>query len=304
MGIDLEGQNLWKQYKFSGEFGGKAKYQYVILVTPVIVLMSVIYGAFSRQVTSLQLSMILFALYVAAIGWISFWALKKAGIRSVSYVIFIGAFLGFIGCCTSWMAWASSILYEDSKQIVVIYKVSELMNLCKGLIANDYGYTLSSSEIKGQTMMWFWFLESAIIVVGASSVAFYELSSTPYCEKCENWLKEFEYEGVFASIEKWKTIKQELLSQSTQILKDLGAYEGGEEYTTIKLKRCQSCEEVYLLSVVVTLHSAKRKARIKGDVKHQNAVNHFVIPKDEYELLENKITGESNKFNAGEFASL
>lgn len=278
-----------KYYEHSGTVGVAGIIYMVLLGAVGAVVLGAIYGYAIYYIPLIYLNFIITIGFGWGVGFLVGKGGKAGKVRNSKALLLLGLVLGLFAEYTGWVSWIYA--YTDQQTLVLspLVILDFAGAISQGGIWSIFGWTPT-----GVALYLFWLTEAAIIVGASALVAWAELSSTPFCEKCDKWIEEEEILSPLDPVGDQNELKSQLELGDYTLLKTLkikGPESDGNNYTKVTLLHCPECRQNCFLtvkSVMVTFDSDNEENTTEIDV-----VENLIITPDHHSMLKGQWSGDS-----------
>ena len=268
-----------KYYEHSGAFGPMGLIYIVIFGTGGSLVLSAIYGYAIFYIPFVYLNFFITLGFGGLVGLLVGLGGKFGKVRNSKLLLFFGLLFGLLAEYAGWVSW----IFAYTEQEVLIQYPSNLWTVIK-LVAENGAWSMFGWTPTGTALYIIWGIEAIMITGTSTLVSWWFLSSTPFCENCNQWVKEKYSIAPIERIidpEEFKSKTEQGDQTSLNTLKKIDS--GTEAYTQIDLLHCPSCEQ----SCFLTVKSVEVRVDSDGKEKkdENNIMENFIINFETYGMI-------------------
>ena len=268
-------------YRHSGQCTTPSLFSTLAIAVVAAVILGPIYGIIVYYMPLVYINALLTFGLGIVLGLIIKTTAMSKHIRSLPMVMLIALVAGLVAEYAAFVGWLLAVRQWSPLVVSPGQLFSDLEK-----VAEVGVWSFKSTTVKGGFLIGIWGIE-AIVVVGATIYfAYDEISKTPYCETCLQWLPNKTMVGPFEKVSDPVGLRASLEQGEFGVLgniKPLAADAGAAEFTDYELTDCPTCPDM----AVVSIRNVTLVADKNGNVtpKIQAIVDRMLIDHDSCELI-------------------
>ncbi len=267
-------------YEFSGKIGPLGVITVLLPGVVASIVLGFIYAYAIFFIPFVYINFFITVFFGAGIGAAVGWGARIGKVRNGAVIALAGLGFGLVGECFQWWKWVEIGVASASIKVTSAGQLIEVIQA----IAENGAWSIFGFTPTGFLLYLIWFAEGTIIVLGAGLVAYGMFSSSPFCEKCKNWLKVAKKIEPLTALEDPETARIQLEQGHFDVLEALTRQSGSPvEFTRLELTHCPGCFNLFLISV----RAIELTNDSDGDVVEDetDVVEHLLIDKATYGKL-------------------
>ncbi|MDQ5986130.1 MAG: hypothetical protein CSYNP_01849 [Syntrophus sp. SKADARSKE-3] len=275
-----------KYYEHSGIIGFLGPVYMIILGSLGALVFGAIYGYATDYISHLPgRGLVALRLFITfglgcVVGFLVGIGGRYGKVRNPKALLFFGFISGLIAEYANWVSW----VFAYYKQQTLILSPFDMLEFAKSLESNISGINFNDWTPAVIIIYLFWVIEAIIIIGSAMIVARMMLSSTPFCERCDKWIKEEDLISPLDPIGSPDELKSRLEQGDFSLLKSLKIKAAETDaYTQIKLRHCPSCQHSNYLTIraeIVSVDSNNKKKKSGTDI-----ITNLIITYEQYKMI-------------------
>ncbi|MCP4137904.1 MAG: hypothetical protein GY754_43480 [bacterium] len=266
-------------YQHSGKFSPLGIVLSLIFGTIAAVVASFIYAYALHYIPFIYLNFIITVGFGIVVGFAVGIGAHIGKIRNSSIVLGLAVTVGLAAVYIGWVAH----FFVLSEQEVLFVEPMILLQAMQAL-AVEGAWSVASITPTGGFLYFLWFIEAAIILGGAVFMAWGQIASEPFCEKCNKWVEDPELVPFLEPVENVKMLVSNLESGNFKDLENLKmAGDDMEHFTQLELLKCSSCSRFTLLTVKDVTISYDDEG--EQELDDEEIVENMIITPEVYDKL-------------------
>jgi len=215
------------------------------------------------------------------LGFVIYQLAKATKVRNPAFALVVGLLAGAVIVYCSWVTWLRIIF---AYQIWILWPREILLAI--QVLAKEGVWSIFGTTPTGITLYVLWAIEATLIIGLTGRIAWQKLKATPFCERCQRWIKEKDTVSPLEPVANPGILKSQL---EQHLYDDLTALKRidyvSSVFTRIELTHCPACNTLYLLTVQVVTITATKSNEAKTTAR--DIIRDFIINAAVYDLLKN-----------------
>jgi len=269
-----------KYYQHSGVIGLSGPINMALFGSTAALVLGAIYGYAIFYIPFIYLNFFITLFFGMGVGYSIHLGAKIGKVRNTKAVLCFGL---IIGCLAEYVGWVSWILAFSKQEALVLMPWDMFSIMHK--IAEEGVWSIFGGTPSGFFLYAIWAIE-AVMIIGATSLASCsKLSTTPFCEECEEWIEEKFTIGFLDPVTNPDELKAQLEQTDFTLLNSLKKQQTTkDEYTEIDLLHCPDCRQNHFLtikSVKITMDSKSKKE----EKDENNIIENLIITQEHHKAI-------------------
>ncbi|MBW8016683.1 MAG: MptD family putative ECF transporter S component [Planctomycetes bacterium] len=268
-----------KYYRHSGVIGLTGPINMTVFGTIAALVLGTVYGYAIRYIPFIYINLFITLGFGAGVGYFVGLGAKIGKVRNTKALLVFGFIFGCFAEYVGWVSW----IFATSEQQRLALMPSEIFAVLQ-FLAEEGAWDIFGWTPKGLALYSIWTIEAIMIIGMSAGVAWFKLTSIPFCEECEKWIEEKHTIGPLDNITNHDELKEQLERSDYTMLNSLKKQEPvSDAYLQIDLVHCPDCNQNHYLtvkSIVTTTDSDKKE---KTDV--DNIIENLIITPDQHNTI-------------------
>lgn len=268
-----------KYYQHSGVIGLTGPIYMTLFGTIAALALGAIYGYAIFYIPFIYLNFFITLLFGAGVGFSIHFGAKIGKVRNTKALLAFGFILGCLAEYVGWVSW----IFALSQQEALVLMPWDIFHILQR-IAEDGAWNIFGWTASGFALYAIWAIEGVMIIGTSTLVSSVILSSTPFCEDCEEWIEEKHTIGFLDPVTDPEELKQELERADYTLFNSLKKQETTTNaYTEIDLLHCPDCSQNHYMtinSVKITIDSKKKEDKASDII-----IENLIITQDQYKTI-------------------
>ncbi|MBN2210857.1 MAG: hypothetical protein JW709_05620 [Sedimentisphaerales bacterium] len=271
-----------RYYQPSGVVGVVGLINMIVLGVSAAVVLGVIYGYAIFYIPFIYVSFVITLGFGAGVGYAVGLGGRLGKVRNAK----VGYILGFLaGCLAEYIGWVSWLLAASDQEVLILNP--KVMLDAIQMVAAEGAWSIFNWTPSGILLYLIWTVEAMMIIGVCTFLAGSMLSAKPFCESCNQWIKDKMTIAPLTPIGEPDHLKGLLEQRDFSALTALQKQPNGQtNSTTIDLVHCPICQRSHFLtvtSVEITDDSGK-----KEQTQQNVIVKNLILSAEEFEMLKNQ----------------
>lgn len=200
-------------------------------------------------------------------------------IRNMKALVLFGLVAGLFAVYTGWVSW----VYAFSSEERLILPPLEMLSFMNEISAFGI-WSIFDWTPQGMALYAIWGIEAIMILAITAGLAWGILSTAPFCERCNEWVKVQDNIQHLAPIDQPGALVAQLEQGDLTDLKalTLNDDEAGD-HTNIELSRCTSCPQSNFLNIKSVVITKDKKGKDESD--ESTLIENLILSADDYQSL-------------------
>jgi len=258
------------------------------LVGPVLILSI---GALAATVTGALYGYLIFYnpfLYINFLATIGFgvgvgmgaaFGVSAGKVRNPGLATGLGLLVGLLAVFASWVFWLHALTGSGEEAVWVIDASAFPVILAR--LAEQGVWSIRSLTPTGMALYAIWGVE-ALIVIGATAFAAHSAAARPFCERCEEWLKEAGEPRILGYADREDELRSELAAGRIEALATLSTPDA-EHFSRCSLLHCADEDHPTYLSLANVAVTTDDKG--KTEEKESVVIAHLNLSRQDVQRL-------------------
>jgi hypothetical protein len=280
-----------KYYSHSGAVGITGPILFATVGLLVTALMAWVYGYAVYYIPLIYINFFITLFFGGGVGFLIGWLGKVGKVRNNMVMLLSGLALGLFANYFQWVAAIAAISGDLAGEMVIVFSPLVLFEFMGGLADTGY-WTIFGWTPTGWAMYLFWWIEFFIIVGGATLIAMGFSSEEPYCENCDDWVKDKYQITNLNPVGNPLALVQGMEQDNFEELMNLEkAMTGSRQFTQLTLTHCSGCNLMHFISVSAV--SQQKNEDGEDETEVDDYVTNMIISEAQHNQFKETMKGSA-----------